>query len=89
MLNIGELARLGQVSTRMLRHYDEIDLLRPARVDSANGYRVYSVHQLGRLHRIVALRDLGFGLDQIRDVLSEDIPTEQLRGMLRLRRAQT
>jgi len=88
MLNIGEFARLGQVSPRMLRHYDQLGLLRPERVDSANGYRFYSVHQLGRLHRIVALRDVGFGLEQVREVLAEGPPVDQLRGMLRLRRAQ-
>lgn len=88
MLNIGEFARLGQVSPRMLRHYHEVDLLRPERVDGANGYRFYSVRQLERLHRIVALRDMGFGLEQIRKVLSEEISVEELRGMLRLRRVQ-
>ncbi len=88
MLNIGEFARLGQVSPRMLRHYDEIGLLRPERVDPASGYRFYSVHQLDRLHRIVALRDIGFGLEQIRQALSETLSVEELRGMLRLRRAQ-
>ena len=62
MLNIGEFARLGQVSPRMLRHYDEFGLLTPDRVDPASGYRLYRVQQLGRLHRIVALRDIGFGV---------------------------
>jgi DNA-binding transcriptional MerR regulator len=47
MLNIGKFARLAQVSPRMLRHYDEIGLLRPDRVDPANGYRRYSVHPAG------------------------------------------
>jgi DNA-binding transcriptional MerR regulator len=88
MLNIGEFARLGQVSPRMLRHYDELGLLKPERVDPDSGYRYYSVYQLGSLHRIVALRDVGFGLDQIREALAEDVPVDQLRGMLRLRRAQ-
>src|SRR3974390_429871 len=88
MLNIGEFARLGQVSPRMLRHYDEIGLLRPDRIDAATGYRYYHVRQLERLHRIVALRDMGFGLEQIAQVLSEEISVEELRGMLRLRRAQ-
>jgi DNA-binding transcriptional MerR regulator len=88
MLNIGEFARLGQVSPRMLRHYDQLGLLEPERVDSANGYRLYSVHQLGALHRIVALRDMGFTLEQVREVLMEAPPVDQLRGMLRLRRAQ-
>jgi len=88
MLNIGEFARLGQVSPRMLRHYDELGLLSPARVDPVSGYRFYSVHQLSRLHRIVALRDIGFGLEQIGQVLASDVSVEELRGMLRLRRAQ-
>lgn len=88
MLNIGEFARLGQVSPRMLRHYHQLGLLQPDRVDPANGYRLYGVRQLGRLHRIVALRDMGFGLEQVRQLLSEDVSVEALRGMLRLRRAQ-
>ncbi|MHB8247052.1 MAG: MerR family transcriptional regulator [Acidimicrobiales bacterium] len=50
--------------------------------------RQYSVRQLERLHRIVALRDIGFGLEQIRQILTERISVEELWGMLRLRRAQ-
>src|SRR2546421_7332107 len=88
MLNIGEFARLGQVSPRMLRHYHEIGLLTPEQVDPTNGYRLYAARQLSRLHRIVALRELGFALEQIREVLQENPPVEQLRGMLRMRRAQ-
>jgi DNA-binding transcriptional MerR regulator len=88
MLNIGEFARLGQVSPRMLRHYDEIGMLRPEQTDPSNGYRRYGAQQLSRLHRILALRDLGFTLEQIRDVLEENPPVEQLRGMLRMRQAQ-
>src|ERR1700761_3595120 len=88
MLNIGEFARLGQVSPRMLRHYDEIGMLRPERTDPSNGYRRYGARQLSRLHRILALRDLGFTLEQIREILEENPPVEQLRGMLRMRQAQ-
>src|ERR1700693_5494264 len=88
MLNIGGFARLGQVSPRMLRHYDETGLLKPRSVDPATGYRSYGVAQLGRLHRLLALRDLGFSLQQIRQVLDDDPPVEQLRGMLRLRQSQ-
>jgi DNA-binding transcriptional MerR regulator len=60
MLNIGEFARLGQVSPRMLRYYDRFGLLVPDRVDPDTGYRSYGVGQLVRLHRLLALRDLGF-----------------------------
>jgi DNA-binding transcriptional MerR regulator len=88
MLSIGDFARFGQVSPRMLRHYDETGLLRPNEVDPQTGYRLYDVASLGRLHRLLALRDLGFTLEQIRPLLEDDVPVEQLRGMLRLGRAQ-
>ena len=88
MLSIGEFAQLGQVSPRTLRHYNDLGLLVPAQVDSTTGYRSYAVGQLGRLHRILALRDLGFALDQIGAVVDGDLGVEALRGMLRLRQAQ-
>src|SRR5437763_12213041 len=88
MLSIGDFARLGQVSPRMLRHYDEVGLIRPERVDAATGYRSYGVAQLVQLHKLLALRDLGFSLEQIGPLLREDPPVDQLRGMLRLRHAQ-
>lgn len=88
MLNIGEFARLGQVSPRMLRHYDATGLLKPSLVDPQTGYRSYEVAQLGRLHRLLALRNLGFALEQIRPMLDDHTSIEQLRGMLRLRQAQ-
>jgi DNA-binding transcriptional MerR regulator len=72
MLTIGEFAGLGQVSPRMLRHYDERGLLVPELVGPSTGYRLYGVHQLGPLHKIVALRDLGLSLEQVRQaVVSE------------------
>jgi DNA-binding transcriptional MerR regulator/effector-binding domain-containing protein len=88
MLTIGEFARLGQISPRMLRHYDEVGLIRPELVDAATGYRWYGVSQLGALHRLLALRDLGFSLGQIGTILAEQPSNEELRGMLRLRQAQ-
>lgn len=88
MFSIGDFARHGRVSVRMLRHYDAIGLLRPARVDPATGYRSYEAAQLPRLNRIVALKELGFTLDQVRSVLDEKVSAEELRGMLRLRRAE-
>lgn len=65
MFSIGEFARLGAVSIRALRHYDEIGLLPPAEVDPATGYRSYSAKQLRQLNRIVALKDIGLTLGQI------------------------
>ena len=88
MFTIGDFARYGRVSVRMLRHYDATGLLRPARVDPASGYRSYEAGQLARLNRILALKDLGFTLEQVRVILDEQVSAEQLRGMLRLRRAE-
>ena len=87
MFSIGEFARLGMVSVRTLRHYDEIGLLRPAKVDPQTGYRCYSASQLGQLNRIVALKELGLSLAQAKQLLAGVTPDE-LRGMLMLRRAQ-
>ena len=88
MFSIGDFARLGRVSVRMLRHYDALGLLRPAHVDERSGYRSYEAAQLSRLNRIVALKDLGFTLQQVRTILDEDPDVSQLQGMLRLRRAE-
>ncbi|MFI8814496.1 MULTISPECIES: MerR family transcriptional regulator [unclassified Streptomyces] len=88
MFTIGDFARYGRVSARMLRHYDAIGLLRPDRTDPATGYRFYGAAQLARLNRVIALKDLGFTLQQVRAVLDEQVGPEELRGMLRLRRAE-
>ena len=88
MFSIGDFARHGRVSVRMLRHYDAIGLLQPAHVDDATGYRSYDAQQLSRLNRIVALKDLGFTLERVRTLLDEKIGVEELGGMLTLRRAE-
>lgn len=72
MFRIGEFARFTRVSVKMLRHYDGIGLLRPARVDPATGYRYYRAAQLPRLNRILLLRELGFGLDDIARLVEAD-----------------
>jgi DNA-binding transcriptional MerR regulator/effector-binding domain-containing protein len=90
MFKIGDFSRLAQVSVRMLRHYDKLGLLEPSYTDRFTGYRYYTIDQLPRLNRIVALNDLGLTLAQISDLLGKDdkLPAEQLRGMLALRRAE-
>ncbi|GGS77226.1 MULTISPECIES: MerR family transcriptional regulator [Streptomyces] len=88
MFTIGDFARHGRVSVRMLRHYDATGLLRPAHVDPVSGYRHYTAAQLARLNRIIALKDLGFTLQQVGDIVDEKVGAEELRGMLRLRRAE-
>jgi len=88
MFTIGDFARHGRVTVRMLRHYDAIGLLTPARVDPHSGYRGYEAAQLSRLNRIVALKDLGFTLDQVSTIVDEKVRIDELRGMLRLRQAE-
>ena len=88
MLKIGEFYRLSRVSVRMLRHYDQLVLLTPSQTDPFTGYRYYSAEQLPRLNRIIALRDLGFSLEQIGGMLEEELSTDQLLGMLKLKRAE-
>ena len=88
VIRIGSFARIAQVSTRALRLYDKLGLLKPAQVDPSTDYRYYSIEQLPRLNRILALKDLGFSLDQIAVVLRSELSAEQLRGMLTMKRAE-
>ncbi|MFF5292724.1 MerR family transcriptional regulator [Paractinoplanes globisporus] len=88
MFSIGDFAGLGRVSVRMLRHYDAIGLLRPAHVDPSSGYRYYTASQLKLLNRVIALKDLGFTLQQVQTLIEEKVDAGELRGMLRLRRAE-
>lgn len=88
MLKIGEFSSLAQIPITTLRHYDELGLLKPVHVDVESGYRYYSVSQLPRLHRILALRDLGFPLERVAEALEEGVSADALQGMLLLRRAE-
>ncbi|HET8841442.1 MAG TPA: MerR family transcriptional regulator, partial [Ktedonobacteraceae bacterium] len=69
MIRIGEFSKLVQISVPTLRYYDQVGLLKPIEVDRSSGYRYYSASQLPRLHRILALKGLGFSLEQIAIVL--------------------
>jgi effector-binding domain-containing protein len=88
MFKIGEFSRLSHVTVKTLRYYDEIGLLKPAEVDRFTNYRYYSASQLPRLNRILALKDLGLSLDEITRLLEDDLPPEQIRGMLRLKQVE-
>ncbi|MFB6503235.1 MULTISPECIES: MerR family transcriptional regulator [unclassified Streptomyces] len=84
-LTVGQVStRLG-VTVRALHHWDEIGLARPS-MRTAAGYRLYTAGDLERLHRIVVYREVGLGLDRIRDVLDDS--TADVPGALRAQRAQ-
>jgi DNA-binding transcriptional MerR regulator len=77
--SIQQAARVSGVTARTLRYYDEIGLLRPARVGS-NGYRYYERDQLLRLQQILLLRELGLDLTTIKNVVdAQHDPIEALR----------
>ncbi len=88
ILKIGEFAQVAHVSIATLRHYEKIDLLKPALLDPDTGYRYYSLDQLPRVNRLLALRDLGFSLEQIAQLVEKGLSLEQLRGMFTLKQAQ-
>ena len=88
MIRIGDFSKLSRVSVKTLRFYDEMGLLKPVEVDRFTGYRYYEFDQLATLYRILALKDLGFSLEEIGRLLDSDLSTEQMRGMLKLRKAE-
>lgn len=85
MIRIGDFSKLSRVPVKTLRYYDEMGLLKPVKVDPFTGYRLYEYSQLSVLHRILALKDLGFSLEEIGRLLDDGLSVEQMRGMLRLR----
>src|SRR6476620_5074304 len=88
MLSIGAFAQIGQVTHRMLRHWDTSGRLVPAHVDEFSGYRSYDPAQLERLHRIVALRQLGFGLADVAAMLDAGVDADRMARLLQIRRAE-
>ncbi len=82
MLKIGDFSRLAHVTVKALRHYGKVGLLKPVWIDRFTGYRYYSLQQLPRLNRILALKDLGFSLEQIRPMLNVDLPAAELGRIL-------
>lgn len=68
---INKLAKLAGVSTRTLRYYDEIDLLRPKRINSS-GYRIYGEQEVDKLQQILLFRELDMKLDVIQELLAAD-----------------
>lgn len=82
MIRIGLFSRLGQVSIKTLRHYDDIGLLRPVLTDEWSGYRYYALDQLPCLNRILALKDLGLTLGEIARSLERGLSAGDLRAML-------
>jgi len=88
MLKIGDFSKLSRISIRMLRHYDEIGLLMPKSTDSFTGYRYYGEDQLPAAGQITALKDMGFGLSAIGEILKSYDEPEKLADFLSVKRAE-
>ncbi|HKJ38273.1 MAG TPA: helix-turn-helix domain-containing protein [Anaerolineales bacterium] len=88
MLKIGEFSRLSQVTIKTLHHYDELGLIKPTHIDPITNYRFYTVEQLPRIHRIMALKEMGLSLEQIGLMLEKELPTDEMRGMLHFKQAE-
>lgn len=74
-ISIGQFSRLSQLSVRMLRYYDEHQVLTPASIDAQTGYRGYTLSQVRDAGRVKTLRDLGFGVGAIAGLLAADPDT--------------
>ena len=88
MLKIGEFSKLSRVSVRMLRHYDEIGLLKPAEIDRFTDYRYYREDQLPMVCRIAALKDMGFSLADIVKILEVYADREELERFFSARQEE-
>ncbi|MEM9907008.1 MAG: MerR family transcriptional regulator [Cyanobacteria bacterium P01_D01_bin.44] len=88
LYKISAFSRLGQVSIKALRLYDQRGLLKPAQVDAETSYRYYKIEQLPRLHRILALKAMGLSLEQIGQLLNDNLSPSQMQAMLRLKQTE-
>lgn len=86
MLRIGELSKIKGISTKTLRHYDKIGLLRPMRVDSQTNYRLYSEEQVEDLSKILILKKVGFSLEYIKELMHGGLTVESLIDVLKTKR---
>ncbi len=70
MYKIGLFSKISKTTIKTLRYYDKEGLLKPEKIDRANNYRYYSTDQLFVLHRIISLRQIGFSIQEIRNILA-------------------
>lgn len=88
MFKIGDFSRIAHVSVKTLRHYAQEGLFEPVWIDRYSGYRYYTLDQLMSLNRVLALKDLGFTLDQIKHLMKRELSTDELKGMLKLKKVE-
>lgn len=85
MFKIGDFSKLTQISIRMLRYYDEYDILKPAKIDEVNGYRYYDAKQMHLAYQIKFLKDIGFSVAMIKEILDDYQDHKELERYFEMR----
>lgn len=81
MFQIGEFSKMGKTTIKTLRYYDEIGILKPAKIDKFTGYRFYTSGQILELHKIQSYRQLGLSIDEIKQIFLGDDHEKILKGL--------
>ncbi len=86
LMTIGEIAEFYGVSRKAMRLYEKKGIIKPVKVDPANGYRYYSAAQVEQLNVLLELKALGFSLDEIKTVIDGSTAKGALLAMLQKKR---
>ena len=86
LMLIGEIADFFGVSRKAMRLYEKKGIIKPVKVDAANGYRYYSAEQVQQLNALLELKALGFSLDEIKMIIDGKTPKALLLEMLEKKR---
>ncbi|HDX9639942.1 TPA: MerR family transcriptional regulator [Bacillus mobilis] len=87
MFKIGDFSKLSSISIRMLRHYDKVELLQPVKINEQSRYRYYSAAQLKKVNQIQMLKDMGFNIATIKEIVASD-NMEVIKSQFKNRSAQ-
>lgn len=77
MYKIGEFSKMAQVTTKMLKYYEQCDLIKPVKIEQSSGYRYYGVEQLISVSKIRTYLDIGFSTSEIKEMLNAEDHTER------------
>lgn len=88
MLKIGDFSKMTRISIRMLRYYDEHDVLKPACIDEESGYRFYAKEQLTQAAQICFLRNAGFSTVVIKEMLASIHEAKEIQRYLHVRKQE-
>lgn len=88
MLKIGDFSKLSRISIRMLRYYDEHDILKPSYVDESSGYRFYAHEQIFEAAKVRFLKEAGFGIAMMWEILKQCENPQEIQRYFQLRMRQ-